>query len=326
MTSTADMQPYINMVRQAPAQLEAMLAPLTPDQLYYGPAGQWTVLQNLHHLADSHIQGFIRLKLTQTEHIPTIRPFEQDDLAALPQARYGSVQAGLNILRGLHARWATFGETRAEADWARKMYHPQRKAFLSLADVYAYFAKHTQLHLTQISEALASGNKQDSAPVAALSRPDLAESIAEFEAYPATLEALVSPLSEVELAYHPQGEWTVRQNVHHLADSHMNGYTRVLASLCEDGPIIRPYLQANWAALPDAESLPIAHSLEILHGLHAQFGLLLRSLTPAQWGRPYYHPDNRELVDVEGFLAAYIKHGKAHIKQINEALQAGRAG
>src|SRR5579875_2522907 len=94
--------------------------------------------------------------------------------------------------------------------------------------------------------------------------------IGEIEEVPARLRAAVKGLSDAQLdTPYREGGWTVRQVVHHLADSHMNSYVRFRLALTESSPRIKPYREAAWAELPDAKASPIAVSLELLGALHA---------------------------------------------------------
>jgi hypothetical protein len=141
--------------------------------------------------------------------------------------------------------------------------------------------------------------------------------------FPDDLEALVSGLSEADLHTHYlDGEWTVAQNVHHLADSHMNSVIRLKLALTEDIPTIRPYDQDAWAELPDSHAIPLASSLMILRGLHERWCILWDSLDEAQWQRRYLHPETGREATLERLLELYDEHCKAHIDQITRTLAA----
>lgn len=144
--------------------------------------------------------------------------------------------------------------------------------------------------------------------------------IQKLRALPNQIRELVDGLSETELLAHPEGEWTVAQNVHHLADSHFNAFCRVKLALTENRPTIKPYDQDAWAALGDANHTEVSESLAILKGLHSRWARLLESLTPERWGRKFYHPENKVEVSVEEMLSSYVNHGEGHIRQIKEAL------
>ena len=140
--------------------------------------------------------------------------------------------------------------------------------------------------------------------------------IVAVESAPRELMKVVAGLSEVQLEtpYRPEG-WTVRQVVHHLADSHMNAYVRFRLALTEDEPTIKPYHEAAWADLSDARTGPIDVSLTLLSALHSRGVALMRGMTPEQWERAFRHPE-RGLLRLDQTLAMYAWHGRHHIAHI----------
>jgi hypothetical protein len=148
-----------------------------------------------------------------------------------------------------------------------------------------------------------------------LTAADRESHIATLAALPANLRGAVRGLTDAQIdtPYRPGG-WTVRQLVHHVADSHMNGYCRVKLALTEDNPVIKPYAEEKWAELADSK-LPIEHSLVILDHVHARLDALLRSLTPAQFARPFLHPaGGPQTIDVWAALYAWhSRHHTAHV-------------
>ncbi|MGF1505733.1 MAG: putative metal-dependent hydrolase [Chloroflexi bacterium] len=151
-------------------------------------------------------------------------------------------------------------------------------------------------------------------------RPALIEQI---RALPAQLRDLVADLSDEELttAYLP-GEWTVAQNVHHLADSHMHSYIRCKFILTEDHPTLKPYDQAEWATLADATPADVSSSLRLLEGLHARWAQFFESLGPDDWKRAATHPEHSLAITLDVQLAHYAKHGEDHLEQIRRTLAA----
>jgi len=140
--------------------------------------------------------------------------------------------------------------------------------------------------------------------------------IAAIEQAPANLRAAVEGLSEAQLdTPYRAGGWTVRQVVHHLADSHINSYVRFRLALTEDAPAIKPYHEDRWAELTDARTGPVGISLALVESLHARWVLLLRSLSPYDWARTFRHPE-LGVVPLERNLALYAWHGRHHIAQI----------
>jgi hypothetical protein len=140
--------------------------------------------------------------------------------------------------------------------------------------------------------------------------------IEDLAALPAKLRGAVAGLSagQLDTPYRPGG-WTVRQTVHHIADSHMNSCIRLRLALTEPEPAIRPYEQQLWAELPDARTAPVELSLQLLDGLHMRWVLLLKSLSPGDFSRSFRHPE-LGLVRLDANLALYAWHGKHHTAHI----------
>ena len=145
--------------------------------------------------------------------------------------------------------------------------------------------------------------------------------LAEIEAAPARLRAAVAGLTEAQLdtPYRPGG-WTVRQVVHHLADSHLNSYMRFRLALTENEPTIKTYDQQLWADLGDARTAPAVLSLTLLDALHQRWIMLLRSLKPQDFSRTLKHPELGR-VTLEKYLALYAWHGKHHVAHITSLRQ-----
>jgi len=140
--------------------------------------------------------------------------------------------------------------------------------------------------------------------------------LADIESTPARLRAAVGGLTDAQLdtPYRPGG-WTVRQVVHHLADSHLNSYVRFRLALTENEPVIKPYDQKLWGDLRDARTAPAELSLTLLDSLHQRWILLLRSLKPQDFSRALKHPELGR-VTLEKYLAMYAWHGKHHVAHI----------
>lgn len=162
-------------------------------------------------------------------------------------------------------------------------------------------------------------------PIGEFKRPDKLSpserdaAIAKIETAPAALRAAVSGLSEARLdSTYREGSWTLRQVVHHLADSHVNSYTRFRLALTEDHPRIKAYDEAKWAELDDARTMPVQVSLNLLDSLHARWVRLLRSMKPADFDRTIDHPENGTM-SLDQLVAMYAWHGDHHIAHINLA-------
>ncbi len=146
--------------------------------------------------------------------------------------------------------------------------------------------------------------------------------IEKIRSFPAQLEALVEYLNEDDLLGRPlEGEWSVQQIVHHLADSHMNAYIRTKLILSEDKPTLKPYNQEVWAEMIDTATINIDESLLILRGLHRRWVRLFESLEEDQWGRQGVHPENGDM-SLDDILKTYSDHGDNHIQQISRTLAA----
>ena len=132
------------------------------------------------------------------------------------------------------------------------------------------------------------------------------------------LRASVNGLNNAQLdTPYRDGGWTVRQTVHHIADSHLNAYCRFRLALTEDAPTIKPYLEAKWAELSDARTSPIAPSLEILDGVHTRLLTLIDSMTPDQWQRGFVHPEHGRTMTLWQTAALYAWHSRHHVAHIN---------
>ena len=139
--------------------------------------------------------------------------------------------------------------------------------------------------------------------------------ITQIKVLPATLRAAVNELGEeLETPYRPGG-WTVRQTVHHLADSHMNSFVRFRLALTEDTPPIKAYEQAAWAELADSRTAPIEPSLQLLEGLHLRWVYLLNSMPPEQFARGFQHSE-LGVVRLDLITALYAWHGRHHVAHI----------
>lgn len=137
---------------------------------------------------------------------------------------------------------------------------------------------------------------------------------------PEKIAAAIEGLSDEQLdtPYRPEG-WTVRQTVHHVADSHINSLCRFKLALTEDNPTIRPYYEDRWANLADSR-MPVDVSLKIIEGVHARLVELLDSMTDEDFRKTLQHPESGDWT-LEKFLALYAWHSRhhtAHITRLRE--------
>ncbi len=159
-------------------------------------------------------------------------------------------------------------------------------------------------------------------PVGRFTTPDVVtaemcgSAIRELVALPTAMRRAVDGLSESQLdtPYRDDG-WTVRQVVHHVADSHMHAYIRVKFALTEESPTIRPYDEGAWATLPDVAIVPVSVSLSLIDGIHARWTTCLSGTTAEQMTRPFVHPElGAQPIDLS--LLRYAWHGRHHVAHI----------
>ena len=147
-----------------------------------------------------------------------------------------------------------------------------------------------------------------------------AEQIETLRQLPVRLHEAVRGLNDAQLdTPYREGGWTVRQLVHHIADSHANSYVRFKLALTETNPIIKPYDEGAWARLADSR-LPIDSSLAILNGVHARLVALLESLTDGDFARTFQHPERGPMSVAEN-LALYEWHSLHHTAHITRLRQ-----
>lgn len=137
---------------------------------------------------------------------------------------------------------------------------------------------------------------------------------------PQKISETVKNMSDEQLdtPYRPEG-WTVRQLIHHIADSHLNAYCRFKLALTEDFPTIRPYYEDRWAKLADSK-LPIEDSLKIIEGVHSRWTSLLNSLSDDEFQRKLNHPESGEWT-IEKFLGLYEWHSRHHTAHVTSLQQ-----
>jgi hypothetical protein len=118
----------------------------------YRPGG-WTVRQVVHHVGDSHINAFVRLKLALTEDNPTVKPYDEKAFANLPDQQL-PIDVSLSLLDGLHARWAAVLNTLTLEQFARPLYHPEIGAITVdyVVQTYGWHSRHHVAHITRLRE------------------------------------------------------------------------------------------------------------------------------------------------------------------------------
>ena len=142
------------------------------------------------------------------------------------------------------------------------------------------------------------------------------QAMCEIAAAPETVRAAVRDLNDAQLETpYRVGGWTLRQVVHHMADSHMNAYIRWRLALTENEPTIKPYEESVWAQLEDAAHAPVNISLDLLAPLHDRWVRLLRSVKDHEFARTFRHPE-LGLISLENNAALYAWHGRHHVAHV----------
>lgn len=137
---------------------------------------------------------------------------------------------------------------------------------------------------------------------------------------PDDIEIVIQNLDEYQLdtPYREDG-WTVRQVVHHVADSHINAYVRFKLALTEENPTVKPYIEAEWAKLPDTFKVPINVSVTLLHALHRRWTVINENIAEAQFANcTVFHPEHQKQITLWHLLGMYAWHGKHHVAHIQK--------
>jgi hypothetical protein len=156
--STAPLDPrtraeYLAVLEQLPSTLRSLVQDLSEAQLDtpYRPGG-WTVRQVVHHVPDSHMNAYIRMKLAVTEDTPAIKTYEEARWAELPEAKTGPVAMSLDLLDALHRRWVSFLRALPEPDWRKAFSHPDW-GVVSIEEALGMYAWHCRHHMAHIRNA-----------------------------------------------------------------------------------------------------------------------------------------------------------------------------
>lgn len=155
-----------------------------------------------------------------------------------------------------------------------------------------------------------------------ISPGDIASHFGLLENFPGKIRKETENLSDVQLdtRYRPGG-WTIRQVVHHCADSHMNAIIRFKLTLTEESPTIRPYFEDRFAELADTITLPVEPSLKILEGIHRRLVTLINSMKPDDFARHYLHPEYGTTFRLDHATALYAWHCEHHLAHITTTKQ-----
>jgi hypothetical protein len=151
----ADRREWLRTIEEAPARMREAVAGLSDARLDtpYREGG-WTVRQVVHHVPDSHMNAYVRTCLALTETEPTIRPYEETAWAQLTFSRLGPIDVSLDLLDALHARWLGALRGMSEADYARRLIHPDNglMTMAVLIELYSWHGRHHVAHITSLRE------------------------------------------------------------------------------------------------------------------------------------------------------------------------------
>lgn len=146
--------------------------------------------------------------------------------------------------------------------------------------------------------------------------------IADISTFPTRLKNEVMHLTDQQLdtQYRPDG-WTIRQVVHHCADSHSNSLTRFKLCLTENKPTIKPYMEDRWAELIDSKTFPIDSSIKMLEGIHTRWAALLNNLTDKDLQKTFIHPEHGKEFRLDETIGLYAWHSNHHLAHITTLKQ-----
>lgn len=167
-------------------------------------------------------------------------------------------------------------------------------------------------------------------PIGTFKKPDVISQTTHFswiddiQSFPNKLikETTLLTNEQLDTPYRPDG-WTIRQVVHHCADSHMNSFVRFKLALTEDNPTIKPYYEDRWAELVDSKHFDITPSIQIIKGVHTRWVHLLQSLNSAELEKTFIHPEHGKqfvLNEYIGFYAWHCNHHLAHITTLKKGM------
>jgi len=157
-----------------------------------------------------------------------------------------------------------------------------------------------------------------------VSDAEIEQAIETIAGFPVQIRKVVEILKpeQLDTPYRPDG-WTVRQVVHHCADSHMNAYIRFKLALTEDNPVIKPYDQARWAMLVDSKVIAPETSLNLIKGVHERWVMIMDNMNPEEWERGFVHPEynvSQTLGQAVMMYRWHCGHHLAHITRLAERM------
>lgn len=148
-----DLKNYISNIEKLPGNLRRLVENLSDEQLNTNyRKGGWNVKQVIHHLADSHLNAFIRFKLTLTEDTPTVKAYYEDKWAELGDYKITPVEVSLNLLDSLHIRWINLLRSMSSKDFSKTFFHPEYGKDFSLNEIAAMYSWHCRHHYAHIED------------------------------------------------------------------------------------------------------------------------------------------------------------------------------
>ena len=149
------------------------------------------------------------------------------------------------------------------------------------------------------------------------SKEFLNQCISILEEFPAKIRLETGDLNDTQLdTRYRDGGWTIRQVVHHIADSHVNSLVRFKLTLTEDKPIVKPYFEDRWAELADSKFMPVEPALQMIEGIHKRWVYLLKSMSESDFSKSFIHPEHGSEVILSDVIQLYAWHSEHHLAHI----------
>ncbi len=306
----------INVIRQFPAQLRQLVAPLSEHQLTTPFIdGEWTVAQIVHHCADSHINSYVRLKLILTEDNPPIKPYAEPEWAKFNDAVTPNLEATLALLDSLHLRWtSTFDEVSAD-QWTRTGQHAVIGS-VSVDDLVDIYDNHCRAHLDQIRRVLAA---EPNAAQVKLRR----RHVKLMKNTMIAIENLVAGLSQKDATTWRDGGdgWTVVEVLCHLRDFDGFFQHRIHLMLEQDNPELPSYDHDQIAIDRKYNEQPIEEVVAALKQSREQFIALFYSFNDSAeiFARRGTHPERGSWSIFDSLLQAG-HHDVDHLQQLTRIM------
>jgi hypothetical protein len=148
-----ELEPWIKAIEALPSWMDVCIENLDAHQLHvpYRPGG-WTTQQVIHHLADSHMNAYVRVKLALTEDNPTVKPYKEASWAELKDTELVPANISITLLHAMHRRWVVLLKNMSPEDHERTYFHPEHQRNVPLWEVTAMYAWHGRHHMEQIRQ------------------------------------------------------------------------------------------------------------------------------------------------------------------------------